>query len=429
MKCRAFAGMVAGLLFMSVLPARAEESDALQWDLKEHVLTVTGTGSIVYVPDTLDPDTVYEIVIGEGITDAQARALSNYRHLRKVTLPSTFHKLSVCALSDNPELAEIGGLEYVTDFNYHCLNDTAYSAAHPYVVTDGKLYYADCGKEPSLTVPDGVTEIMPFAFGNLIDEAHMPSGDEGGMAVSVTLPDSVEIIHENAFALCAGLEHINVPRSLREIGDRAFYDCANLGSLTLGEGVERIGDQAFYNCRSMETLTVQNPDAVFGSDVYGTCYDWHGAIADRSSRSDELKDYERIRRILEKSPTGMDEFMAVFSLHFFDTQDYCNISFKDSITDFKEKRGTLFGWENSTAQTFAADNAVGFEPISLTPGDVNLDRIIDILDVIALNKYLLGLGDLGAVSRAAADYNTDGKVENTDALEILRTVLGIAVKE
>ena len=434
-------------LLLTPMSVRAEEKIALsgtyqglEWKLKHHLLTISGTGEIQCKPSIFPDDNsvdtlnwqpyekdVYEIVIGEGVTGAQNFALAEYPNLQKITLPSTFKSLSAYALSDNPALTEINGLEYVTDFNFHCLSNTPYIQAHPYIITDRKLYYAECAGNTELTVPDGVTEIMPFAFGNLIDEYYMPSNEGSCEGVHVILPDSVEMIRENAFALCAGMKSVHMPANLREIGDCAFYSCAGLDSLTLGEQVERIGNQAFYNCRSLETLTVQNPDTVWGENVYGTCYDWDAVAADQSAERENLDDLDRIRSILQKSPTAMDEMMAVFALHFFDTCDYCNISLRDDFEhiQYHKKQGTVSGWKHSTAQRYAEDNSLRFEVLDAAPGDVNTDGVIDILDVIALNRYLIGVSSPKAESRAAADYNDDGRITAEDSIEILRHVLEI----
>ena len=53
-------------------------------------------------------------------------------------------------------------------------------------------------------------------------------------------------------------------------------------------------------------------------------------------------------------------------------------------------------------------------------GDLDGNETIDLLDVIALNKSLLGLQQLEASEQKAADVNADGHVDSSDSLLILR---------
>ena len=56
-------------------------------------------------------------------------------------------------------------------------------------------------------------------------------------------------------------------------------------------------------------------------------------------------------------------------------------------------------------------------------GDVNGDKTIDILDVIKLNRYLLGSSPLDAQSKRNADVDQNGEADSTDSLMILKYVI------
>ena len=432
MKFRLPAGCLAALLLTTAAPVHADApaqsgtSCGMDWAISDHVLTVTGSGNLPS-PDTAAPPAwsahaadISAVVLGEGITGADAYALSGYPALQSLTLPSTFTSLAPYALADDMSLAEIKGLDSVTDFNFHCLSGTAYIAEHPYIITDGKLYYAECTGSTELTVPDGVTEIMPFAFGNLTGREFLRTDDKekDAAAVTVQLPDSVEIIGDSAFAFCAGLHSIRLPEGLRGIGKYAFFDCAHLENMTLGENVQSVGERAFYNCRTMEVLTVNSRDTVLGTDAYGTCCDWQAAVRSRGS------DYESMLYELEQRPCCMDEEMADFAVHILGTMPYSRITYTD-LSDFTCKQGKIAGWRESAAHTFARNAPVRFETFDPLRGDVDLDGNIDILDVIAVNKYLLSVTELSSAARNAADYNADNAVKADDSLAILRCVLGI----
>lgn len=58
-------------------------------------------------------------------------------------------------------------------------------------------------------------------------------------------------------------------------------------------------------------------------------------------------------------------------------------------------------------------------------GDANMDEQLDILDCIAVNKYLLGSSGLCYYARIMGDVNMDGKLDSTDSLAILKEVVGL----
>lgn len=60
------------------------------------------------------------------------------------------------------------------------------------------------------------------------------------------------------------------------------------------------------------------------------------------------------------------------------------------------------------------------------PGDTNLDCEVDILDVIATNKHILGVGTLDKTGVKNADMDGNGTADSADSLAILKAALGIA---
>ena len=58
-------------------------------------------------------------------------------------------------------------------------------------------------------------------------------------------------------------------------------------------------------------------------------------------------------------------------------------------------------------------------------GDVNGDGTVDIMDVIALNKFLLGSSTLDTTAKTRADADRNGELDSTDSLNILKYVVEI----
>jgi len=133
-----------------------------------------------------------------------------------------------------------------------------------YVSTDGKRLIRYVGEETAYEIPSGIEEIGYAAFENHCQ------------LVSVTIPDSVTCIQENAFCDCSaltsvsfgngvtvigycafsnsGLTSVILPDSVRSIGDYAFEYCENLLSVTFGNRLRSIGSDAFYQCDNITSI-------------------------------------------------------------------------------------------------------------------------------------------------------------------------------
>lgn len=82
---------------------------------------------------------------------------------------------------------------------------------------------------------------------------------------------------------------------------------------------------------------------------------------------------------------------------------------------------------NGTTSSTTATTTVGTPAVPVA-GDLNTDSSIDIIDVILVNKYLLGCTDLNDSQKNAADVYHDGSIDSTDALTLLKYVVDLVEK-
>jgi hypothetical protein len=84
--------------------------------------------------------------------------------------------------------------------------------------------------------------------------------------------------------------------------------------------------------------------------------------------------------------------------------------------------GVFYVFNDSLQSCFEIEPAA---EASIIPGDVTGDGITNIMDVILLNKHLLGAKELDDAAKKAADLNRDDQIDAQDSLSVLKEVLGI----
>jgi hypothetical protein len=62
-------------------------------------------------------------------------------------------------------------------------------------------------------------------------------------------------------------------------------------------------------------------------------------------------------------------------------------------------------------------------------GDVDGNKIVDIIDVLVLNQYLVGIYQPSDAGIDAADVDHNGKVEDADSMKILKSIVGLETLE
>ena len=105
---------------------------------------------------------------------------------------------------------------------------------------------------------DGVTivGIDPYVFANRSD--YWGYVNDNTTLTSVSIPNTMEEIGENAFKQCTALSTLRfAPGSkLKTIGKYAFQGCSSITSLTIPDGLKNIGDGAFCGLEKLKYLTM-----------------------------------------------------------------------------------------------------------------------------------------------------------------------------
>ena len=155
------------------------------------------------------------------------------------------------------------------------------------VISIGNEAFSYCSSLTSVTIPNSVTSIGNYAFWGCsklenidVEPENTDYSSIDGILynkdattllccpmtkTSVTIPNSVISIGNEAFSYCRSLTSVTIPNSVTSIGDNAFYNCSSLTSVTIPNSVTSIRDDAFYGC-DLKTIYVQYEDPLeFGS--------------------------------------------------------------------------------------------------------------------------------------------------------------------
>ena len=309
--------------------AKKKTPGQIAWE--EELVENTNLISVVIIPESVDPNyngyqTIREVIIPEGVKTISKAAFYSCVALEKVSFPKTLEKLDVGAFAFCTHLKSVSlpdGVLTIPEYAFeYCENLESFSSKG--VKEIKKSAFTKCKNLKNLSLSENVN-IEAFAFLScdymrdnkvssdagasmamfqmkpVTDKTCNISGFEGegdvivvpsemhkngktykvigiaGYAFSkkkkigkVVLPDTVEMIADNAFA-SSSLTEIEIPSSVKEIKDYAFDDCAQLKKVVLPDGLSLLGKNAFSSCVSLESISIPNSIRSISSSLFLNC--------------------------------------------------------------------------------------------------------------------------------------------------------------
>lgn len=238
-------------------------------DLPDHypktvtITKYTGTESTVILPSTIsswpvtkigedalkDNTTITSVTIPASVTEIGSNAFAGCTNLTSVNYAGNWSNLTI--QSGNPAVQDAANAP-LFDFEFTLDNTAA-------IVTNYKYN----GAAADVTIPSRykgkpVTTIGHAAFFN-------------SAVTSVTIPDSVTSISDDAFVNCPQLTNISIPNSVTYIGFSAFNSCTSLKSITLPSSLSTIQSYTFCNCGNLETIRIPVSVTSIGNNAFADC--------------------------------------------------------------------------------------------------------------------------------------------------------------
>lgn len=206
------------------------------------------------------------VTISNNVTSIGKNAFKGCRGITSVTIPNSVTTIGSNAFEGCEKLTDmkfnavnavllgilptsiktitIGNeVELLPPLFYNNTNVTSVTIPNSVTRIDNNAFLG-CSGLTSVTIPNSVTSIGRFAF----------SGCSG--LTSVTISNSITSINEWTFNGCSGLKSIEIPNNVTSIGNYAFSDCSDLTSIAIPDNVTSIGNNAFSGCCGLAYITI-----------------------------------------------------------------------------------------------------------------------------------------------------------------------------
>lgn len=355
-----------------------------------------GTDTVVVIPSKINGVTVTTIgtdaflglnitsvTIPDSVTEIGANAFAGCTNLTSVTYGGDWSNLTV--QSGNPAVQDAANAP-LFDFEF-ILNNTAV------VVTNYKYN----GAAADVTIPSRyqgkpVTTIGHAAFFN-------------SAVTSVTIPDSVTSISDEAFINCPKLTNISIPNSVTYIGFSAFSSCTSLKSITLPSSLSFISGALFLGCSQLTTIHIPVSVTSIGNNAFADCpslmtvtypgskTQWDDITKGRNS---DVLENHLICAMLEATFTADGESISTQTIDR-------GGKFTEPAAPSKENH-TFAGWYN------------GDEKFDFDADTTNAPNVLELVAKWEKSKYTVKfVSDHGSFANQTIEY---GKLIKTDKLTI-----------
>ena len=235
------------------------------------------------------------VPIGSGVTAIGRYAFCNCSSLASITIGRGITTIGSGAFKNCNGLTTVAfNAEYCTSVGYASNSSAFYNLGNIASFTFGNnvktipdyLCYGLSGLT-TVTIPDSVQSIGNQAFGDCsglvsvsfnadsCTSVGYPSNSLAfynlGNIVSFTFGNNVKVIPAYLCYGLSGLTTVTIPNSVISMGSSVFYGCSGLTSVSVGSGIKAIGTYAFYGCTGLSSFVIPNGVTSIGAYAFYGC--------------------------------------------------------------------------------------------------------------------------------------------------------------
>lgn len=382
--------------------------ESATWQLKDGVLTVSGTGEMTSAPWRSKSDmkqAVRKVVIKKGIETICKSAFEGCKNITNISIPNTVVTIGASAFNGCSALSSITVPESVTKIGssafYNCSGLKDVILPYDLTVIENYTFYG-CSSLSSVELPPSMAEIRNYAFSHCTALS------------TVDLTGSLKKIGEAAFSE-SGLTSVTVPGNITSVGNHAFDGCKLLRYAMIEPGIQRVPEAIFKNCIALEAVSI--PET-----VTSVIYAFEGCSTLKSIEFPQS--VATLYNPLENCASLQEVY--IYNPNCKITDGLGSVSLQIPL------KATVFGYDNSTAQTYAQQNALSFNSLGTAPviekpaGDLNSDNRVTVQDAILLARIITEDKTLQTTQGMimAADVNKDGQIDIDDTVFLLKKIAG-----
>ena len=424
------------------------------------------------------------LTIPDSVTEIGMHTFQSCTTLSSVTLPASLQHIGEYAFANTPALKTIAFPEGLTKIGNWSFAEAGLETLEvPTNITKiGSSAFRRCPSLRSVTINAPISIIPACAFmeDTALEQVVLPDsvtriGNRAfGYCSSLTdinYPTSLVWIGYHSFEYCTSLTEAQLPKGLVRIGSAAYMGCSSLASVTLPEGLVEIGSDAFFGAavtsytipstlkemgslclgfyrvepEPVESDETDSDDGFWGSGSYfGSMYGTPEGFTLYGPEDSVGRYYAAIHlmpyNVIEPSPDAKPQPEPEYVTMETNSSRQLTVPLEGTFTWISsnpymlsiEQDGTVTAEYSGQGTVYAAaDGVVYMFYITVTEesadsgalGDLNGDSSIDIIDVIILNKYLLGVTSLSTPQKALCDVDSSGTIDSNDSLILLKYIV------